>query len=451
MPGKNSMRKKLPAIAALLILLAGCAAYAGRAADSFLEEAAAGLHSRLPGVALTLKERRWRLFHGVRTYRLEVAAGTFGLPRPMEADVRVWTSHGPVSLFDRQFRPSLARAHASIVLTQDASPEVIAFFGAVPELLKSRLVVRLGYTGSVSASVTVPPATRSLPLKSGEALALDWGGLEADATLSPQGEALNIEASAPRLSLTLRESILECAGLTLAGNLAHGAGPLYHGRLLASADKVGLAAGNGETGAFLEAPALTLDLLPMGETFDLIAQASAVAKSATDARVSLRAGATMGNLDAESCARLAGAFFSMQGPAWRQSENLAAVAAILARSPWVAMEASVTGGNPDERAEAAASLRIEGLRELPVNALNVLPSVRATVSLAAPPSLFAHLYCARSLGTRRDPSALERCESDVVARLDALAAQGVLLREGGRLRARGQWDGSALTLNGKRF
>lgn len=445
------MKKKLPAIASLLLLLAAYAAYAGHRADVFLDEAAAGIQSRLPGVTLTLKERRWRIFYSVRTYRLDVAAGTFGQPRPLEADIRIWAISGPVSFIDGSIRPCLARIRASILLTEDSSFDVMAFYGAAPDLLKSRLVALLGFDGSVTASLDIPPAKRAFPQKDARTIHMDWGGLTATARVAPGLLAVEFDARAPRMVMADQNVSIECEGLSWTGRLLGGQGGSYYGRQTIGATKASLLARPVETGLELDSPSVTLDLIPKGETIDFVARASSGAVAGKGERVSLRAGATIGDLDAAAIARLPDIITELKAGRTQSPRVREWASALLKRSPWIAVEASLTQGSPDERADAAASVKTMGLRELPPHLLLALPDIRAEASFAAPPALMARLLCAFHFIHPGGQAGRGGCEQDAVLKLDALADQGILLREGGRLCAKGQWDGQAFTVNGRRF
>lgn len=137
----------------------------------------------------------------------------------------------------------MMRVQSELVLPAEVAGKLKEYFNDAP-LLSAQTVV--GFSGSATTTLTSPGY--SGPLKSDEALQLDWQGLEG--TINSDGQMRHISASlsAPGLSFEDGEGKVTVSQLNYSTDLVRGMHDLWFGSASASMEQMGLDVETAENG-----------------------------------------------------------------------------------------------------------------------------------------------------------------------------------------------------------
>lgn len=448
------MKKTVVILLVLAVLLGGGYYWIGLRAESALQGQLAFIEAQY-GPRFTLKHKDRGIFSS--TYRYTVtytlaSGNTAG--KPVSIDVLETVSHGPIPFASGSWKPALAVLDVTLLSGPDAPQGFNKLLEIVPELRQTRLRASIGFDGNSLFRLDVPAFKRSVTAADGAALALDWRGATATCDIGPQAASIEAALDAPQLSITRQDTLVTIQGVAMRSATKLDGKNLYLGKSALHVGSVQVKKGAAE-------------VLSLG---DLVLEGDCARREAVvDGGVALRghglAGKTgdtvrfdvalaLKNLEFAALDELVGDWtrISVQPlPPEEQQRQLEDVLhrrapALFSRGPILELNRCVLGV-PAGTVESSARLAYVGTGPLPAT----FPAAAARFTAAARiATTQAALFDVVRLAGKANPTLdAGQARQQIEQGLAELIASGFVVRDQDKLSARADWDGKALTVNGK--
>jgi uncharacterized protein YdgA (DUF945 family) len=454
------VKKVILALLLVIVLLGLPASYyvIGLQAESALKDQLAVIQENY-GPHFTLKEKSRGLFSSsyryVVTYTLPAAAGNGkALPITHSFEVVEKVSHGPIPFAAGAWTPALAVLDTRLAPDQAGLKELDEFLQTVPELRQTSLRTTFGFGGGSRSRLVVPACKRTVTAKEGTTFALDWQGATAVCDVTAQAAAVTVDVEVPSLSIGHKAGTLSLKGLSLRSDTKLDGKNLYLGNSSLKLGDLQFQGGANErlslTDLVIEGRSARRDAVVDGW---LSMRGQGFGGKIQD-KLTLDMSLAIRNLEFSALDTVMGEWerlstqpvtFEERMRQW-QAVLQAQVPQLFSRGPVVELQKCVLGV-PAGSVDAAARLTYAGTGPLPGDFLTAIGRFTAAARIATTQPVIEDIL--RLAGQANPDLAAPEVRQEAEKNIQGLVASGFASREGDKLSSRADWDGKALTVNGK--
>ena len=456
------MKKNLALLAALVFLvgLPICYYWVGITAEDVLETKIARLREYY-GLKIALKEKSRGLLSS--SYRYTV---NFDLPRPTQAgatvpqtisfDLHEVMHHGPIPFTSGTWTPALAVLDSGLEPHQAGQKAFHQFLETFPELRQSALRTTFGFSGDSRTTLTVPPTKRTITQPDGTAFAVLWQGLTAELDATANAEAFTLALDAPLLDVKGNTATVTLQGLSWTSKTTLHGQNLYLGNSAFSLTTLSVQNVAATAPSFaLSNLALTGNSEQRGEVVDgAVSLRGESVDLKTQGKTTFEMAFSLKDLDFKTLDTLVEDFrrISLQRAAPEvQLQQLQVLllrqgGALFSKGPRFTVE-TLALRLPSGTVEGSGFVAYSGTEALPASIPQALGRFTASVKAKASEAALLELFLASVKGDAALAGQTGRPQLEAV--VQDLAEKGFVVREKGNLSATADWNGKALTVNGK--
>lgn len=447
------MKKALVAAALFAVLLIASYYVTGIRVESVLNQSLERMAAQSPDLTVTPKSRSGGIFSSRLAYniKLNLPPDRRNPSRPnlLSIDVVQDVAHGPAPIAAGVLTPCMAEVTSTFTIQEDSNPDIVAFFKELPELEKSTARIRVAFDSSMTAGLEIPAFTKTVTNARGVPSTFAWKGLSGSFSFPSGYSSFSGTLAAPGLTIQDKDASVALSGMKGDVNARILVKNLWAGSYSVRLDSLEVKPVNEDTISIRDVT-VAHSLTPRGDVMDYLFDASGKFPGGNGQQLPVKVRLALKNLDVPALCDLADILrrppASPGAPPISEAELRDIGNAMLPRSPGIELDAEAVeeGGKLTLHAE----LHAEGMKTLPMHALQALPMLRLTAAFSGRETSVAALACAMTANKQAGQSK-EECLASLTAQIGQFVDRGYLAREGGALAARALWDGTSFTINGK--
>lgn len=451
------MKKFLTAVVALGLIYCAAAYVIGIKVGDFLQAALDRAVANSPGLGITLKQSHRGIFTSTFLY-----AVSFTLPaepgkpesgKNVSLDLNIDVAHGPIPLA-KSFAPCLALADTTYSINPTSSPDVRNFFGKLPELLHTASRTSLGFDLSGTTQITVPGVKTSFQPENGTPMQFEWQPLTAVVWFDGSLTAASLDARWPSLRVQDQKTSLTLSDIHFTSNSKQSKGNIWTGRSRVDLGSLEISPAAPGAPMVLENAFMNLELRPHDATLDYSVDLGVTGKTSGGGNIPASIGVVLHGLDMAALEELQAALRRQSDPTAKdkpdEAEFTRIANAFLIRSPWLDLNGKAFEGDGGP-VTIQASVKTQDMRELPRSIPLALARLRAQAKLDGTVRSVHDLLCLVVQDGAKRPADDPGFRKQMGNLIDQLVLQGILAHKDGHLMSEALWDGSALTVNGRKL
>ncbi|MFZ5428283.1 MAG: DUF945 family protein [Thermodesulfobacteriota bacterium] len=445
------MKKAFVGATLVAVVLAASFYVTGRQVEKVLMETLERMAAQSPDLTVTPKGISGGIFSSRLEYniKLNLPPDRRNPSRPnlLSIDAVYDVAHGPAPIASGGLTPCMAEITSTFTVQQDSSPDIAAFFKELPELEKSKARTRVGFDSSMSTALEIPAFTKTVTNALGVPSTFAWKGLTGSFEMPGDFSSLTGALAAPGLTIQDKDASVTLGGMKCEVNARILVRNLWSGHYSVRLDSLEVKPVNEERISIRDV-AVAHSLTPRGDVMDYLIDASGQFPVENGRQLPVKMSLALKNLDIPALSDLADLMRKPPAPSISEAELRDIGNAMLPCSPRIELDAEAVeeGGKLTLHAE----LHAEGMKTLPMHALQALPMLRMSAGFSGREEGVASLVCALAANKQAGQSK-EQCLASLTAQVGQFADRGYITREGGILAARALWDGTNFTINGKQL